>query len=157
MVLQGTIGRFARWGLTHGPVWGALAGVLGGIPLAMLLDASVNELEIALIGAVSGLVAGPVLGVAVGLVCLAADRAPKWILDAPDYVAVVTVVGLVGAALWPLLQLGAAGLPIGTLGVVLIAGVPAVDAARSAPRLLRPVETETPPAPLKVARGGHAS
>lgn len=157
MVIRGTIGRFTHWGLTHGPVWGILAGVLGGIPLAMLLDANVNELQIALIGAVSGLVAGPVLGIAVGIVCLAADRAPKWILDAPDYVAVVTVVGLVGAALWPLLRLGDAGVPIGTLGIMLLAGVPAIDAARSAPRLLRPVETETPPAPLEVAPGGHAS
>ena len=91
MVLRGTIGRFARWGFTHGPAWGTLAAVIGGLPAAALVDANIDGMRIVLIGALAGLLAGPVLGAVVGVVCVAADRVPKWILDAPDYVAVVAV------------------------------------------------------------------
>lgn len=157
MVWRGTIRRFARWGLTHGPVWGSFAAVLGGLPLAMILDADVDVPAILLVGVIAGLVGGPALGLAVGAVCLAADRAPKWILDAPDYVAVVAVVGIIGGVSWPLLRLGENGLAMGLLGVVLLTWLPAVDAARTAPRLLQPAGMGSSPAPFGVAPDGHAS
>ena len=155
MVLRGTIGRFARWGFTHGPAWGTLAAVIGGIPVAALVDASIDGMRIVLIGALAGLLAGPVLGAVVGVVCLAADRVPKWILDAPDYVAVLAVVTLVGGVMWPVLGLGRSGFAVGTLGIVLLTCVPAIDAARSAPRLL--YRAEVPRSPVEVAPPGHAS
>jgi len=155
MVLHGTIGRFARWGFTHGPAWGTLAAVIGGVPVAALVDASIDGIRIVLIGALAGLLAGPVLGAAVGVVCVAADRVPKWILDAPDYVAVVAVVTLVGGVMWPVLGLGRSEFAVGALGIVLFTCVPAIDAARSAPRLLYRAEVQ--PSPIEVAPGGHAS
>ena len=155
MVLRGIIGRFARWGFTHGPAWGTLAAVIGGIPVAALVDASVDGIRIVLIGALVGLLAGPALGAVVGVVCVAADRVPKWILDAPDYVAVVAVVTLVGGVMWPVLGLGRSGFAVGTLGVVLLTCVPAIDAACSAPRLLYRAEAQ--PSAIEVAPGGHAS
>ncbi len=155
MVLHGTIGRFARWGFTHGPAWGTLAAVIGGVPVAALVDASIDGIRIVLIGALAGLLAGPVLGAAVGVVCVAADRVPKWILDAPDYVAVVAVVTLVGGVMWPVLGLGRSEFAVGALGIVLLTCVPAIDAARSAPRLLYRAEVQ--PSPIEVAPGGHAS
>ena len=155
MVLRGTIGRFARWGFTHGPAWGTLAAVIGGIPVAALVDANVDGMRIVLIGALAGLLAGPVLGAVVGVVCVAADRVPKWILDAPDYVAVLAVVTLVGGVMWPVLGLGRSGVAVGALGIVLLTCVPAIDAARSAPRLL--YRAEVPPSPIKVAPRRHAS
>ena len=155
MVLRGTIGRFARWGFTHGPAWGTLAAVIGGIPVAALVEANVDGMRIVLIGALAGLLAGPVLGAVVGVVCVAADRVPKWILDAPDYVAVVAVATLVGGVMWPVLGLGRSGVAVGALGIVLLTCVPAIDAARSAPRLLYPAEV--PPSPIEVAPRGHAS
>ena len=153
MVLRGTIGRFTRWGFTHGPAWGILAAVVGGIPVAVLFDANIDGMRIVLIGALAGLLAGPVLGAVVGVVCKAADRVPKWILDAPDYVAVVAVVTLVGGVAWPVLGLGRSGVAVGALGVVLLTCVPAIDAARSAPRLLYRAEVQ----PIEVAPRGHAS
>ena len=155
MLLQGTVGRFAHWGLTHGSVWGILAAAIGGIPFAALVDANLGELQIMLIGSLVGLVAGPVLGAVVGVVCVAADRVPKWILDAPDYVAVVAVVTLVGGVMWPVLGLGRSGVAVGALGIVLLTCVPAIDAARSAPRLLYRAEVQ--PSAIEVAPGGHAS
>jgi hypothetical protein len=155
MVVRGTIGRFARWGFTHGPAWGTLAAVIGGIPVAALVDANVDGMRIVLIGALAGLLAGPVLGAVVGVVCVAADRAPKWILDAPDYVAVLAVVTVVGGVMWPVLGLGRSGVAVGALGIVLLTCVPAIDAARSAPRLL--YRAEVRPSPIEVSPGGHAS
>ena len=155
MVLRGTIGRFARWGFTHGPAWGILAAVIGGLPVAALVDANIDGMRIVLAGALAGLLAGPVLGAVVGVVCVAADRVPKWILDAPDYVAVVAVVTLVGGVMWPVLELGRSGVAVGALGIVLLTCVPAIDAARSAPRLL--YRAEVPPSSIEVAPRGHAS
>jgi hypothetical protein len=103
-----------------------------------------------------GTAAGPLVGLVTGLICVAADRAPKWILDAPDYVAVVAVTVLVGGLAWPALDLGSNGAPLGALGIALIAGAPAVDAARSAPLLLQPDAT-TPAQALAVAPPRQAS
>ena len=157
MVMRGTIRRFAHWGLTHGPAWGVLAALVGGIPLAMVHGTGADELQIVGLGLLGGIVVGPLLGAAVGLACAAADRAPKWILDAPDYVAVVTVTALVGAVTWPLLDLGRSGLPVGALGIVLLAGAPAIDAARSAPWLLHPQLPATAAPALEVAPPRQAS
>jgi hypothetical protein len=142
MVLQGTIGRFVRWGMVHGPLWGVLAAIIGGIPLAMFGDVDVGEAQIVLAGLIGGAVAGPVLGLAAGLACLSAELVPKWILDAPDYVAVAAVAGLVGGIAWPVLELGRSGPATGLMAVALITSVPVIDAARSAPRLLHPAESE---------------
>lgn len=141
MVGQTAIGRFARWGLTHGPAWGVLAGALAGIPLARMLELKVSYFALPVLGAVAGLVAGPLLAVVVGLTCLAADRAPRWILDAPDYVAVLTVIVVITLVAWPTLQSADVGPVVAVLGVALIAAPASVDAARSAPRLLRPHRT----------------
>ena len=156
MVLQATIRRFAHWGLRHGPVWGLVAAVVGGIPLAAFRDTGVSQAQIVLLGLAIGIAAGPLIGLVTGLTCAAADRAPKWILDAPDYVAVVAVTALVGGLAWPAFDLGANGAPLGALGIALIAGAPAIDAARSAPRLLRP-DTSTPAQALAVAPPRQAS
>lgn len=141
MVGQHAIGRFARWGVTHGPVWGVLAGAFAGIPLARVLDLQVSYVALPVVGAVAGLLAGPPLAVLVALTCLAADRAPRWILDAPDYVAVLTVIVVITVLAWPTLQSTDAGPVVAVLGVALIAAPVSVDAARSAPRLLRPNKT----------------
>ncbi|HEU0213139.1 MAG TPA: hypothetical protein VFR13_03570 [Jiangellaceae bacterium] len=156
MVTRGTIARFTRWGLRHGPVWGLVAAVVGGIPLAAFRDADVSEAQIVLLGLAIGIAAGPLVGLVTGLTCAAADRAPKWILDAPDYVAVVAVTALVGGLAWPALDLGSNGVPLGALGIVLLAGAPAIDAARSAPRLLRP-DMSTPAQAIAVAPPRQAS
>ncbi len=155
--MRGTIGRFTRWGLTHGPVWGTLAAILGGVPLAIMLDAGIGPVQLVLLGAFGGLVAGPVLGGVVGTVCVLTDRVPKWILDAPDYMAVLTVVGSIGAVTWPVLRDAGAGAGIAALGVVLIAGAPAIDAARSASLLLYPAEPATDAGRMAVAPRGQAS
>jgi len=157
MVARGTIGRFVHWGLRHGPVWGLVAAIVGGIPLAAFLDAGVSEVEIVLLGLTIGLAAGPLVGLVTGLMCTVADRAPKWILDAPDYVAVVAVTAFVGGLAWPTLDLGSSGAPLGALGIVLIAGAPAIDAARSAPRLLRPAPPSALAKPVEVAPPRQAS
>ena len=138
MVAQEAIGRFARWGLTHGPVWGTAAAVIAGIPLARMLDVSLTYAQLILLGTAAGLVTGPVLAVLVGVMCLAAERVPRWILDAPDYVAVLTVVGFVAVIAWPTLQLADASTGISLVGVALIAAAPSIDAARTAPKLLHP-------------------
>ena len=54
------------------------------------------------------------------------------------------------------LDLGANGAPLGALGIALIAGAPAVDAARSAPLLLQP-DASTPAQALAVAPPRQAS
>jgi hypothetical protein len=156
MVLQGTIGRFVRWGMTHGPAWGLLAAIVAGIPLAIFGNVTVSELQILLTGLIGGIVAGPVLGLAAGVACLGAERVPKWILDAPDYVAVAAVAGIVGGIAWPVLELGRSGPAAGILAVALIVSVPAIDAARNAPRLLHPNESE-PLAAADLAARGQAS
>jgi hypothetical protein len=138
MVVEGAIGRFARWGLTHGPVWGTVSAVIAGIPLARMLDVPLTYAELIVLGAVAGLVSGPVLAVLVSVMCLAAERVPRWILDAPDYVAVLTVVGFVAMIAWPTLQLADASIGISVVGIALIAAAPSVDAARTAPKLLHP-------------------
>lgn len=137
MVRQWAIARFARWGLTHGPVWGAAAAALAGIPLMTTLDLTVSYLELLVLGAVIGVFGGPPLAVLVGLVCLAAERVPRWILDAPDYVAVLTVVGVVALFTWPTFRLADASTAMAAVGVALVAAAPTVDAARSVPRLLQ--------------------
>jgi hypothetical protein len=137
MVVQGTIRRFARWGLTHGPVWGTVAAALVGIALTRLAEFGLSVGELLVVGALAGLVGGPVLAVTVALTCLAAERIPRWILDAPDYVAVLTVVGVVALIGWPALQLANASTAVSVAGVALIAAAPTVDAARTAPALLQ--------------------
>ncbi len=137
MAGQNAIGRFARWGFTHGPVWGVLTA-LAGIPLARMLELQVSYFALPFLGAAAGLLAGPPLAVVVGLTCLAADRAPRWILDAPDYVAVVTVLAVISLVAWPTLQSADIGPAVAALGVALIAAPVSVDAARTVPRLLRP-------------------
>jgi hypothetical protein len=158
MVGQGTMGRFMRWGMTHGPAWGVLAAIVAGIPLAAFADGGASEVQIVLAGLVGGIVAGPVLGLAAGAACLGAELVPKWILDAPDYVAVAAVAGIVGGVAWPVLELGRSGPAAGILAVVLITSVPAIDAARSAPRLLYPDRPEfVLAASIDVATRGQAS
>jgi hypothetical protein len=141
MVLQGAIGRFVRWGMIHGPAWGVLAAIVVGFPLAIVGGVPVSEPRLLLAGLVGGIITGPVLGLAAGVACWSAELVPKWILDAPDYVAVAVVAGIVGGIAWPMLELGRSGPAAGILAVVLITAVPAIDAARSAPRLLYPDET----------------
>jgi hypothetical protein len=153
MVGQGAMGRFVRWGMIHGPVWGLLAAVIAGIPLAAVGDIAASEAQIVLAGLVGGIVAGPVLGLAAGVACMSAEMVPKWILDAPDYVAVAAVAGIVGGIAWPVLELGRSGPAVGILAVALITSVPAIDAARSAPRLLHPNESEILAAADAAARG----
>ncbi|HEX6196763.1 MAG TPA: hypothetical protein VFZ37_12690 [Jiangellaceae bacterium] len=84
---------------------------------------------------------------------MAADHAPRWLLDAPDYVAVLTVVAVIGLATWPLLSLVDASASATLLGIVLLAGAPIIDAARTAPKLLRPSEDGA----HRAVRAGHAS
>lgn len=141
MVERGTIGRFARWGLIHGPMWG-LAAALLALPVSALVGFDVAVVPLIVTAAVGGLIGGPVLGALVGGVCVAADRAPKWIIDAPDYVAVLTVGAVIGCVAWPLLGLGQAGLAVGLLAVVLLGAAPAVDAATNAPALLHPARAD---------------
>jgi len=158
MVLQGTIGRFVRWGMTHGPVWGVLAAAIGGIPLATFGNIAVSEAQIVLGGLLVGAIAGPLLGLAAGIACLGAELVPKWILDAPDYVAVAVVAGILGGIAWPVLELGRSGPAAGILAVALITSVPAIDAARSAPRLLHADGPEAVAATgIDVAVRGQAS
>jgi hypothetical protein len=137
MAGRGTIGRFARWGLRHGPLWGAAAALLM-LPLSTLAGFPGESLSLAAAALLAGLAGGPLLGVLVGGVCLAADRAPKWLLDAPDYVAALTVIAVVGVVAWPVLGLGKAGLVAGALALIVLCVAPAVDAANSAPDLLHP-------------------
>ena len=111
-------------------------------------------------GLVGGIIAGPVLGLAAGVACWSAELV-KWILDAPDYVAVAVVAGIVGGIAWPMLELGRR-VRRRILAVVLITAVPAIDAARSAPRLLYPdetlaVEAATADAPRAVRRRSPAT
>jgi hypothetical protein len=153
MVLQGTIGRFVRWGMIRGPAWGLLAAIVGGLPLAIFGDVAFSEPQIVLAGLIGGIVAGPLLGLAAGVACLSAELVPKWILDAPDYVAVAAVAGIVGGIAWPVLELGRSGPAAGILAAALITSVPAIDAARSAPRLLHPNESEILAAADVAARG----
>jgi hypothetical protein len=158
MVLQGTIGRFVRWGVTHGPAWGVFAAVIAGIPLAIVGDATVSEVQIVLGGLLAGALAGPLLGLAAGIACLGAELVPKWILDAPDYVAVAAVAGIVGGIAWPVLELGRSGPAAGIMAVALITSVPAIDAARSAPRLLHSDGPDAVPAAgIDVPARGQAS
>lgn len=136
MVAQGAIGRFMRWGLTHGPIWGTLAAGFAGIPLTRVTDLGISVGEVLMIGALTGLVGGPLLGLTVAATCLAADRIPHWILDAPDYVAVLTVLAVITLAGWPTLQLAGAGTTASMAAVMVIAAAPTIDAARTAPALL---------------------
>jgi hypothetical protein len=152
MVLQGTIGRFVRWGMIHGPAWGLLVA----IPLAVFGDVGAGKVQIVLAGLLGGMIAGPLLGFAAGVACWCAELVPKWILDAPDYVAVATVAGIVGGVAWPVLELGRSGPVTGMVAVVVLTAVPAIDAARSAPRLLFPAASESLAA-VDAAAGGQAS
>ena len=137
MVERGTIGRFARWGLIHGPMWGVAAALLA-LPLSAVVDFRVGPMGIVLVGLSAGLLGGPLLGALVGASCAAADHAPKWILDAPDYVAVLTVMVAVALVAWPVLGLEQASAMAGVLGVATIGIAPVVDAAHNAPDLLHP-------------------
>jgi hypothetical protein len=136
--MHATIGRFARWGLMHGPVWGAVAALLGGIPLSRLLTIPLSEAELIAVGLLAGFVGGPILAVVVGATCLAADRVPRWILDAPDYVAVLAVLAVVALVAGPVLSMADAGAATTVVGVALLSSAPIIDAARSAPQLLHP-------------------
>lgn len=151
--VHGTIGRFSRWGLVHGPVWGVAAAVVGVLPLSRLVEFPVSAAQLIAIGLVVGLITGPFLAIMVGATCMAADHAPRWLLDAPDYVAVLTVVAVIGLATWPLLSLVDASASATLLGIVLLAGAPIIDAARTAPKLLRPSEDGA----HRAVRAGHAS
>lgn len=150
-----TIGRFSRWGLIHGPVWGVAAALVGGLPLSRLVEFPVSEAQLISIGLIVGLIAGPFLAIMVGVTCMAADHAPRWILDAPDYVAVLTVFAVIGLAAWPLLSLVDASASATLLGVALLASVPTIDAARTAPRLLRPPSDDAG-GHSRTVRTGHA-
>ncbi|HSK28215.1 MAG TPA: hypothetical protein VK894_14995 [Jiangellales bacterium] len=108
-------------------------------PATALLSLPVEGLLTSVLaGAALGLVGGPALGVLVGLTCLVADHAPKWILDAPDYVAVSTVLVVVGAVAWPVLAPSRDSLLLGLIAVLVLSLAPAVDAARNAETLLHP-------------------
>jgi hypothetical protein len=131
--------RFVRWGCLHGPVWGAITMLLAhllpdgagrtgrGLPTDIL------------VGALVGLVVGPLIGFLVGSVCLIADRLPRWLLDAPDYVAIATVVA---AAAIAELELGTVDGVVAWLTVGCLALAPAADAALVAPALLHPSESQ---------------
>lgn len=130
------IGRFAKWGVTHGPVWG-LATALIALPLSAIFGYDIRPLPVLAVGVLAGLAGGPALGAFIGAVCLAADHAPKWLLDAPDYVAILAVVGVSTLIAWPLLDLGRATPVVAITGLLLLTAAPLADAAHTAPKLLR--------------------
>lgn len=131
------LSRFARWGVLHGPVWGLAAAIMA-LPLSTIFGYDLRPLPALGGGLLFGLLGGPLLGLFVGAACAAADRAPEWLLDAPDYVAVLAVVAVSAAIAWPLLDLGSATPVVAIVGLLLLAAVPVADAAYMAPRLLRP-------------------
>jgi hypothetical protein len=131
------IARFARWGASHGPVWGFAAAIMA-LPLSTVFGYDLRPLPALGGGLLIGLLGGPVLGIVVGAVCTAADHAPEWLLDAPDYVAILAIIGVSAAVAWPLLDLGKATPVVAIVGLLLLAAAPLADAAYTAPRLLRP-------------------
>jgi hypothetical protein len=133
--------RFVRWGSLHGPAWGGLAMLL-----AYLLPEGAGRTGHGLLldivaGVIVGVFAGPVVGFLVGLVCLAADRLPRWLLDAPDYVAMATVVAVVTVIE---LELGTVRGLVAWLLIGCVALPGAVDAALVAPGLLHPRQAKPP-------------
>lgn len=129
--------RFVRWGLIRGPLWGVVA-VAVGLPVAAVVDYSGSMSRLVLVALCAGVLGGPFLGAAAGIACTVADRAPKWFIDAPDYVAVLAVIGTMALIAWPLLGLGHYGFSLGAATVLSLGLAPAVDAAAHAPRLLHP-------------------
>lgn len=129
--------RFVTWGLIHGPMWGVVAvGVT--LPVAAVVGYTGSMTRLALVAIIGGLLGGPLIGAVTGFACTAADRVPKWFLDAPDYVAVLAVIGTVALVAWPVLGLGRSGVTLGVVTVLSLGLAPAVDAAAHAPRLLHP-------------------
>lgn len=131
-----TLGRFAWWGVSHGPLWG-----VGAMLLARLLPEGRGRTGYAmwvdlLAGAGLGLVLGLLVGLLVGVACLLADHVPHWLLDAPDYVAVLVVVAV--AALAQRELAGSPDVVLTLLAVVALALPAAFDAALMAPVLLHP-------------------
>lgn len=131
------VNRFVRWGIVHGPIWGIAAAIIF-LPLSSIIGIEISPLPALGGGLVLGLAGGPILGGIVGLICVAADRAPEWLLDAPDYVAVLTITGVLAAIAWPVLDLGRAGPAAAALAFMLLVAVPVADAAQHAPQLLHP-------------------
>jgi len=145
--------RFARWGLLHGAVWGVTA-----LLLVRLLPDGASHTGHGLpydvvVGAGVGLVLGPLVGLLVGIVCLIATQLPRWLLDAPDYVAVAVVIAVAA------LVQGALGAADDTLLTLLTVGAlalaAAADAALSAPALLYPAEVT--PTPVRLSYAGRLS
>jgi|SRR5690625_1133648 len=138
-----TLQRFVRWGLWHGPLWGVIALAVTLLVAAVTgYPGSTSQLAVAAL--FGGLLGGPVIGAVVGVACIAADRAPKWLIDAPDYVAVITVVAIVAVVAWPSLGLGDHGITLGIATVLSLGFAPAADAAAYAPRLLYPSTADAP-------------
>lgn len=138
-----TIGRFTRWGIVHGPFWGVAAAIVT-LPLLALLGSEIRPLFTLLTGFGVGLVGGPILAMVVGGVCMLADRVPKWLLDAPDYVAVLAIAAVLAVIAWPVFDLGRAAPAVAVVGFLLFMAAPAIDAAQHVPELLHP-ENEPQP------------
>lgn len=129
--------RFVRWGTVRGPLWGVVTvGVT--LPVAAVTGYAGSMARLAVVAVLAGLLGGPIIGAVTGAACSAADRVPKWFLDAPDYVAVFAVIATVALIAWPILGLGAHGLTLGVVTVLSLGVAPAVDAAAHAPGLLHP-------------------
>lgn len=129
--------RFARWGLVRGPLWGVVA-VAVALPVAAVVGYAGSTTRLILVAILGGVLGGPIIGAAAGVACTVADRVPKWFIDAPDYVAVLAVIGTVALIAWPLLGLGQQGLTLGVATVLSLGLAPAIDAAWHAPGLLHP-------------------
>jgi hypothetical protein len=129
--------RFVTWGLIHGPMWGVVAAGVT-LPVAAVVGYTGSLTRLAVVAVIGGLLGGPLLGAVAGFACTVADRAPKWFLDAPDYVAVLAVIGTVALIAWPVLGLGSSSVTLGVVTVLCLGLAPAVDAAAHAPRLLHP-------------------
>ncbi len=136
-----TLGRFVRWGLVHGPAWGVLAMVLNSLLPEDVAAIGGQGLALDLLaGAAAGVVAGPVLGLIVGITCVAAAHLPRWLLDAPDYVAMAAVLGAAAVVVRPLENGNDPVLSLLALGAVALPAV--IDAALSAASLLHPLHPE---------------
>ncbi len=138
-----TLGRFVRWGLVHGPAWALLAMLLNALLPAHIAELGGQGLALDLLSAAAaGVVVGPVLGLIVGITCIAAAHLPRWLLDAPDYVAMVAVLGAAAVVVRPLEHGTDPVLSLLALGAVALPAL--VDAALSAASLLDPQHAERP-------------
>lgn len=130
------IARFAHWGLRHGAIWGGSAALLSVALPGLGVAFTAATWQTLLVGAAVGVLAGPVLAVITGLVCVLAQRIPRWLFDAPDYLAALTMLALCGLVLWPLADPGLG--PVARLvAATTLSAAAVVDAARDAAGLLR--------------------